>query len=205
MSALLTAEPRFRRLIDATAAYVGLPVWSYRGRSVTPGELLEGLILAESSGNPQAKRYERHQDDPSRWDLDTPQVDDGLREDDASYGLMQVMGTTYRGLVALDRPARLDYAILFRPLIGIAMGLEVFLQELAAMRRAHRHEQEAEHIVRALSRYNGGHRGDEIDPATGDYRRRIYVDRVAVRCGQARTDRDARGWAETPAETGEAP
>lgn len=205
MSALLTAEPKFRRLIDATAAYVGLPGWTYRGLFVTPGEWLEGLILTESSGNPAARRYERHQDDPSKWDLDTPQQDDGLREDDASYGLMQVMGTTYRGLVALDRPARLDYALLFRPLIGLAMGLEVLLQELAAVRRLHPKAQETEQIVRALARFNGGPSGDVLDPATKDYRRRIYVDRVAVRCGQVRTDRDARGWVETPMEQSEAP
>ena len=86
----------YRPLIDACALQVGLPPWG----DLRSGEWLEGLILQESGGNPKARRYEPHQDRAGRPDApsdgDQPGIDDGQLEDDASYGLMQVMGSNVR-------------------------------------------------------------------------------------------------------------
>jgi hypothetical protein len=85
------------------------------GRAVPPAELerfsaaqwLAGFVLTESSGRPDAKRYEPHQDRARRRDAaadpDTPDRDDGQLEDDASHGLKQVIG--YNGRRPMLRSA----------------------------------------------------------------------------------------------------
>jgi hypothetical protein len=206
VSSLRTAEPTFRRLVDAVAAFERLPRWSYKGEDYSAGELLEGLILTESSGNPLARRYEPAQDAPGRADAasdpDRPAVDDGLVEDDASYGLCQVMGYVLKGLLKVDRPVRLDYGLLYRPLFGLAAGIEVLQGELRAVYLAHPAEDDSVRVVRALARYNGGPSGDALvpfpakdgHPPVTDLRRREYVDLVAANAKRARDDRRACAW-----------
>lgn len=198
MSSLRTAEASFRRLIDAVAAFEQLPRWTYRGEEYSAAELLEGLILTESSGNPLARRYEPHQDAPGRDDSkndpDRPAVDDGPVEDDASYGLCQVMGYVLKGLLKVDRPVKVDYSLLYRPLFGLAAGIEVLKGELRAVYQRSPNDAESVRVVRALARYNGGPTGDAIDDTTGDIRRRAYVDLVAGNAKRARDDRRASNW-----------
>lgn len=194
---LRTAEPAFRRLIDAIAAHEQLPRWGYGAEEYSPAELLEGLILTESSGTPAARRYEPHQDRDGRrdqaMDPDRPGQDDGSVEDDSSYGLLQVMGYTAKGILEVDRAVRLNFSFLFRPLMGLAFGLEVLKRELRVVYQLHPHETDSERIVRALARYNGGPTGDSIDE-TGDIRRREYVDKVAANALRAKRARIASGW-----------
>lgn len=191
MSELRTAEPRLRAFIDAAAGLVALPPFQYHNRGFTPGELLEGLILGESAGNPRARRYEPHQDRATRTDAATdPDVadqDDGELEDDASYGLMQVMGTNARVLCGVPPGTPMRFGFLLLPQINIALGLRILTAERSAVYTQHPHETEQELLVRALARYNGGPTGDAI--VNGDLRLRAYVDRVAEHCEIARADR----------------
>jgi hypothetical protein len=195
---LRTAEPRLRRMIDAVAALEQLPSFSFKADTFTPGELLEGLVLTESSGNPQARRYEPHQDAAGRKDAaldpDPPGVDNGPVEDDASYGLTQVMGYTLKGLLEVDRPVRLNYSLLYRPLFGLAAGVEVLKRELAAVFRVSPTQSENERTARALARYNGGPSGDAWDAERGAMRRQEYVELVAKNAKRAQDDRRARNW-----------
>lgn len=190
---LRTKMPHFRALLDAVAAYEQLPAWSYKGDTFAPAELLEALVLTESSGNPLAHRYEPHQDRADRPDRrndpDTPGVDNGRIEDDSSYGLLQVMGYTFKRLIGLEQRATLDYYILYRPLFGLAAGVEVFKREMQAVYALHPHEGESERVVRALCRYNGGPTGDAIDSETHDLRRRSYVDKVHTNARIVQADR----------------
>ena len=198
MSSLRTSEIRFRRLIDAVAAYEQLPRWGYKGDQFTAGELLEGLILTESSGNPVARRYEPHQDAPGRKDQaqdpDTAARDDGPLEDDASYGLMQVMGYTFKGLLQVDRAVKMRFDLLFLPLFGLAAGVEVLKRELRAVYAEDTTLDEDTRVVKALARYNGGPTGDDWILELGDIRRREYVDLVAKNAKRAQDDRRAMGW-----------
>lgn len=198
MSSLRTAEASFRRLIDAIAAFEQLPRWDYKGAQFTAGELLEGVILTESSGNPVARRYEPHQDAPGRKDQaqdpDAPAVDNGPIEDDASYGLMQVMGYTFKGLLQVDRPVKMRFDILFLPLFGLAAGVENLKRELRAVYVEDTTIDENTRVVKALARYNGGPTGDDWILETGDIRRREYVDLVAKNAKRAQDDRHASGW-----------
>jgi hypothetical protein len=194
---LKTSDPKLRGLIDAAAAFVGLPVWHYRGIEYGPGEWLEGQVLTESAGNPRARRYEPHQDREQRAalhparefdvrlafhgspDPDTPGVDDGDLEDDASYGLMQVMGYNIRRLVGAPAGTPLSFGFAYRPILNLSLGLSVLLGELNAARQQHPTETESQHVERALARYNGGPTGDAPIAPHGDLRLRAYVDRVA--------------------------
>lgn len=198
MSSLRTAEASFRRLIDAVAAFEHLPRWTYRSEEYSPAELLEGLILTESSGDPLARRYEPHQDaadrDDAKNDPDRPGADDGPLEDDASYGLCQVMGYVLKGLLEVDRPVRMKFELLYRPLFGLAAGVEVLKRELRAVYLTNPTQAETERVVRALARYNGGPTGDAWEIETGDIRRREYVDLVAKNAKRARDDRRAKNW-----------
>lgn len=199
---LRTAEPRLRRLIDALADFHALPRFSYKGEDFTAGELLEGLVLTESSGNPLARRYEAHQDKAGRsdaaTDADTPARDDAATEDDASYGLTQVMGYNWRRILGLRPGTPIDFgAFAFDPVFSLRAGIKILDAELKAVYSIHPHAPDAERVVRALCRYNGGPSGDsmvEISPGKEDLRRREYVDLVFARCRQARDDRRSRGW-----------
>jgi hypothetical protein len=194
-------DNNLRRLLDAAAILAGLPAWPYRDQVYTPGELLEGLVLTESSGNTRARRYEAHQDRADRRDApqdpDTDDRDDGELEDDASYGLMQVMGYNVRRLCGLAPGTAMTFAWLYLPVTNIAFGLRILLGEISAVRA----EIQAgklpgggrDRLVdRALARYNGGPTGDDL--VGGAFRLQAYVDKVGRCAEQARVNRLRMGW-----------
>ena len=159
-----------RELIRALAHTSGLPAWGH----YSPEQWLEALILQESGGNAQATRYEAHQDQPgrqdSRQDGDRPNADDGSREDDKSYGLMQVMGYNVRRMCGVPDGTPMDFSFMLRPLTNLAFGLSLLTSELEAV---------GGDVARALARYNGGPTGDRKGP-DGKMRRQVYVDGVAA-------------------------
>jgi len=167
------------------AQFVALPSWTWRGATFSGAEWLEGLVLTESSGNPEAVRYEPHQDRPDRTDratdADEPGRDDGLLEDDRSYGLMQVMGSNVRRLCGIAPGVAVNFGFALRPLTNLSLGLRVLTAELAMT---------GGDVTRALARYNGGPTGDALDLA-GHMRRVEYVDRVARNAAVAKADRDS--------------
>jgi hypothetical protein len=211
---LPTSYAQLRRLIDAKAVFAGLPNFTsprYR-TSFTPGEWLEGMILTESSGLARARRYEPHQDRATRTDAPAdPEEcdrDDGDLEDDASYGLMQVMGYNIRALVGVGtvktihtpRGPRvvnasiaengqwppMSFAWAFLPDTNITLGIRVILPELKAV---------GGDVERALARYNGGPTGDDVAPEYGnDMRLRSYVDKVVANAAKVAQDRRQSGW-----------
>ena len=123
---------RLRPVIDAMAAWVGLPSWAYHDADpFAPGEWLEGLILHESSGDPRAIHHDAAPDDL----------------DHTSFGLMQVEGVTAKALGCSD------YNILFLPLTNICFGLRVLTANLA---------ETAGDVATALARYNGGGHGNPV-------------------------------------------
>jgi hypothetical protein len=182
-----------RTTLHAAAAFVDLPHFPHRGVMYTPGELLEAIVLTESAGNPKARRYEPHQDRANRRDApqdpDTDDRDDGDLEDDASYGLMQVMGYNARALAGVPLGTPMRFGWLFLPLTNVAFGLRILLGELAAVRA----EVEAGKIPagrsvdRALARYNGGPTGDDL--VGGAFRLQGYVDKVGRNAALARANR----------------
>jgi hypothetical protein len=191
---MFAPDPKLRVLIEASAGFVRLPVFVYKGKSYTPGELLEGWILAESGCDPRARRYEPHLDRLARVgappDADTAGQDDGDLEDDASYGLLQILGSNARAMVGARPGTPLKFGFLFRPMANLALCLRFFLEEcMAPVYRLNPHETDQERLVRALCRYNGGPTGDAV--VNGDFRLRAYVDRVATHCALARKLRGA--------------
>jgi len=189
-----------RRVVDSSARFVGLLPWTYRGSGefFSPGECLEGVILTESSGNAKARRYEAHQDRAGRRDqaadADTPENDNGDMEDDASFGLMQVMGFNARVLCGVPPGTPMDFGFLYLPLINISMGLRILLGELASVRAevGAGKIDPGQDFERALCRYNGGPTGDDL--TGGDFRLRAYVDRVARNAARARADKARLNW-----------
>lgn len=165
----------WRGLYKQVASLFELPPWllvrpeehnpDERRLYFQPQHWLEGLLLVESGGDPYAMRYEP-QLDKGRGDPDTPQVHDGFKEDDQSYGLMQVLGTNVRWIYGLG--GLLDYQFCLRPLINLDVGCAVLSHFL----------ERAEGVVpAALAMYNMGNKGaDLID---GKYRNQQYVDKVA--------------------------
>src|SRR5262245_7846063 len=148
---------RYRQLLDAIAVECALPGW----KQFPAGVWLEALVMQESSGNPLARRYEPHHDVAGRKDAasdgDKIGQDDGLLEDDASYGLMQVLGSNVRRIIGAPPGTPLHFDFLMRPLAGIAFGLRVLLDEL---RVSHND------VDQALARYNGGSTGAMLIPTT---------------------------------------
>lgn len=207
-----------RRLIDAGALWVLLPSW----RGYSGATWLEGLTLAESSGEPGAVRYEEHLD-RGGVDPDAPGRDDGLREDDRSYGLMQVLGTNLREMVGVPAfvqgqdlgsgyresvPVPVNFSWALFPMANLAFGLRFLAGLLNQARRdvaAVVHETADEALSArfslegpvdlALARYNGGPRGN----AAADWpslRNWPYVERVAAHAEVAREVRRRLGWVE---------
>jgi soluble lytic murein transglycosylase-like protein len=164
----------YRPVIDAMAAFVALPSWDVNGTRYTGPEWLEAQVLTESSGNPDAVRYEPH--------LDPDGHDDGLYEEAKSYGLMQVLGTNIRRLCGVEPGTRMDFSFALLPLVNIALGVRMLTAELAATQGD---------VARALARYNAGTRGDQLD-SQGRMRGQAYVDRVAANAARVRADREAR-------------
>lgn len=203
--------PELRRLIDAAAHLVSLPRW----RDLSGPEWLEGLILGESGGDPNATRYERHQD--QKPDADRANVNDGMAEDDTSYGLMQVMGYNLRRLVGVpdkvegetpggwenypfEAPVPMNFSWALRPLANIAFGLRLLCEEIE---RAEREVVQASPALKlpldtvvvelALARYNGGPKGNALTDWP-ELRTKSYVERVHAHGIKARADRRAVGW-----------
>jgi len=169
---------KYRRVIDAQAELVGLPEWQFNLTTLfAPGVWLEALILQESNGDPMAVRYEGHQD--KRPDGDTLNVDDGLFEDDRSYGLMQIMGYNARVYCGVPLGTKMNFAFLLRPLANMAFGLRLLGENLVDA---------GGDVATALARYNGGGSGN---PVGGPFRTQSYVDGVAR---HARNVRLARGF-----------
>lgn len=161
----MKTEP-LRPLIDASALWVGLPIWQYHDADpYRPGEWLEALILQESDGDPHAVRYEGHQDQVA--DGDTPNVDDGMFEDDRSYGLMQVMGYNARNFCGVPLGTKMNFGFLLLPLANLAFGLRLLSENLADT---------GGDVPSTLARYNGGFTGN---PVGGPLRNQSYVDAVA--------------------------
>lgn len=199
---------RWRPAIEGMVRVSGLPSWSYRGQVYAAAAWFEGLVYQESIGAPRARRYEPHQDRAIRVDApadpDICDHDDGELEDDASYGLCQVMGYTARALLGIEKvtlhggklvladtgvypPMRFGW--LFRPLTNLSLGLRLLHEELQAVQRdvAKTVLSPGDEIARALCRYNGGPTGDNL--VDGDLRLRAYADRVAARAGLVCADR----------------
>lgn len=168
---------RYRRLIDACAATVGLPLWIKEGETFAPGEWLEGLILVESGGNPRAVRYEAHQD--RQQDADRPGVDDGMLEDDRSYGLMQVMGYNVRVLCGVPAGVAMNFGWVLLPISNLALGLRILSAELNTTKL---------HVPSALARYNGGPFGNL--PGAENLRNRVYVEKVAASAHSVKLHRE---------------
>jgi hypothetical protein len=191
--------PALRRLVDAMAAFYQLPRFDYAGETYTPGELLEAIVLTESSGNPQARRYEPHQDKAGRadaaQDADAAGVDNGPREDDASYGLTQVMGYNWRRLIGAPAGTSLDFTVLYEPPLALWSGIRILRGELDALYREDPHQPDSARLCRALARYNGGPTGDDL--VDGQMRLQAYVARIGASAARARADRRASGWRET--------
>lgn len=189
-------------MLDAAALFVALPSW----RTVSGPELLEGLILAESGGDPNATRFERRQDQQA--DGDSRDLDDGMREDDKSYGLMQVMGYNLRRLVGvpdrvkaygvqqLEVPVPMDFSWALRPLANIAAGLRLLCAEIHVAETEVRKlgsGRDVPAVDVALARFNGGRKGNLVT----DYpllRNGAYVERIFEHAQRAQADRKAAGW-----------
>lgn len=192
----LLIAPVLRSTIDSAAALYALPTWFYSIGGQTEmfrsAVWLEGMCLVESSYNLRATRYESHLDRPGRKDQpsdgDTPGQDNFLREDDTSYGLLQIMGFNIKAALGLrSLPVPMDFSFAFDPLVNLYLGCWVLRGELRAV---------GGDVTRALARYNGGPTGDDPDPNNGgDIRLRAYVNKVAKASLQVRDDRLQKGWA----------
>ena len=182
----MIATRRFRPIFEYVAAnYVWrsgpqkiptkFPGWEGKGPRSTAAPAaawLEAVALHESVGNAMARRYEPHQDAAGRTDAptdpDLPGVDDAQLEDDASYGLMQVMGYNWRKIIGAPVGTPLRFGILFDPLVNIRAGCDVLTWELEAT---------GGDVARTLARYNGGPTGENL--RGGQMRTQGYVDKVA--------------------------
>lgn len=123
---------------------------------------LEGLVLHESRGDPRAQYAPEHSIPDSR-----------------SYGLFQVLGQTARRLLS-GEDGSFQYDRLFDPLTNAGVGCQVlrfFLKTSGG------------DVARALAKYNGGMRGDELDPKTGEIRRADYIRLVRQGCERVTGDR----------------
>jgi soluble lytic murein transglycosylase-like protein len=142
---------------------------------VPPAVWLEAQILQESSGNPRARRYEPALDKIA--DGDTPAVDDGEFEDDASYGLLQVLGSNLRAQLGIAKGVRMSFAFAFEPAFGLICGVRHLAYECLAPVDGD--------VARALARYNGGPGGTSLVTGPGGVglvlRRQDYVDAVRRR------------------------
>jgi hypothetical protein len=171
-----------RPLFVQAARLFGLPAWPGESPAPISAEIwLEAQAMQESSGNPQARRYERALD--LAPDADTRATDDHLAEDDASYGLMQILGSTYKGLIGIPRALPAEFSILFNPMFNLCIACVLLQQILRGVEGS---------VPRALARYNGGGRGDLMLPEPGGklvFRRQEYVDAVARRVGDVLLDR----------------
>jgi hypothetical protein len=159
-------------LIDALAAHAQLPPWMLTGQTYPAAIWLEGQVMQESSGDPRARRYEGLLDLVP--DGDTRGVDDAIWEDDASYGLLQVLGSNLRAMVGVPLGTRMSFDFALRPAAGLVFGVRHLVDECL--------KPVAGDVPRALARYNGGLGGSLEVSKNGTLvlRRQDYVDAVAA-------------------------
>jgi hypothetical protein len=192
-TALKTADEKLRRFIDATAKLYELPAWVTDAGTFTPGELLEAMILTESSGRVNVSRYEPHLDKQSASDPDTPGQDDGLLEDDKSYGPMQVLGLNVRAQLGISSRVKMSYGFMqsFGP--GVISGVAWLLAELRVARRnGYSLRTMPDDVTVAVARYNGGPRGNPDE--RGVLRTKGYVEKVKKWAKRVSDDRRQRDW-----------
>ena len=130
--------------------------------------LVKAVIEVESSWNPKARRYERKRDEKRGNGKD-----DGEREINASWGLMQLMSYT---AVALGFPETWPFSLLYAPEINLYLGCKLLSQ---LIRQCKDYEKEPWHldpVTVALARYNGGAYGNPRHDGT--LRNIRYVNKV---------------------------
>lgn len=159
----LSRSRRLRPVIRAMTESVALPAWGEFSGAIW----FESLVLQESGADPRAIRYEAHQD--IKQDADVSGHDDGMLEDDKSYGLCQVMGYNIRKMVGVAEGVPMNFGFALLPLTNLTLGLRVILGELPAARGQ---------VGVALARYNGGPSGNPR--ADGTLRNQEYVNLVAA-------------------------
>jgi soluble lytic murein transglycosylase-like protein len=140
-------------------------------------------VLQESSGNPRARRYEPALDKVA--DGDTLRVDDGAFEDDASWGLLQVLGWNLRAAVGVPRGVRMSFEWALDPALGLIFGVKHLVTECLIPTGGD--------VARALARYNGGPNGTSLVPGPQGVglvlRRQDYIDAVKRRIPRVIEDR----------------
>jgi hypothetical protein len=140
-------------------------------------------VLQESSGNPRARRYEPALDKVA--DGDTLRVDDGAFEDDASWGLLQVLGWNLRAAVGVPRGVRMSFEWALDPALGLIFGVKHLITECLIPTGGD--------VARALARYNGGPNGTSLVPGPQGVglvlRRQDYIDAVKRRIPRVIEDR----------------
>jgi soluble lytic murein transglycosylase-like protein len=136
-------------------------------------DLVEAVVLVESSGQTDAFRFEpgfwqRYMKDKPQWDGANP------RRVSASYGLMQCMYTT-----ALEHGfAESAPEYLFVPTVGLHWGC-AHLRSLLDWSHGN--------VDQALAAYNGGKTGNTEPP----YRNQAYVNHVKHQLARIQQDRMA--------------
>lgn len=153
---------KYRPLIRAAVDLVGFPAWD----GIPAPVWVEGQVMTESGGNPKAMRYEPHLD--SAPDGDQPAIDDGVREDDRSYGLLQVLGSNIRARWGIAKGTPMDFSAALLPQMGLALGLSHLAGNL---------QETGGNVARALAKYNYGGNGGTIGP-DGKMVGKEYVDKV---------------------------
>ncbi len=140
----------YRREIDAAAKAHGLDP-----------DLVESLVLVESSGYASAFRYEsaffqKYQAPKTEWAF---ALQNPLRYG-SSYGLLQIMVAVARevGFQQYEEPEHL-----FIPRIGLEMGCRKFAELVAWAQRTGPTMSEEIQLRAAIAAYNGGHLKNEPD------------------------------------------
>lgn len=132
----------------------------HANRNALEPRIVSALIVAESNGNPRARRYEKRfferylkgltKEQLTGHVSKTLSLDTEMHDRATSWGAMQVMGETARSIGNFHND---DLADLLFPEVGIPMGCVIFAHY---MKRANRD------IRQALLFYNGG--GNESYP-----------------------------------------
>lgn len=99
-----------------------------------PPEILASVVKIESNFDKEARRYEEFKDDKRIEEreafkeasnyIDMPNKDDGKWEDDASYGLCQLMGTTAFWLGWRPEDSNQGFFELYDPQTNLDLGAE---------------------------------------------------------------------------------
>lgn len=140
-------------MIAAFAESYALPAWT----GVPAAVWLEAQTLQESSGNPKARRYEPALDTIA--DGDVLRTDDGLFEDSASWGLLQILGSNARAQLGIAKGTRMSFEFLTDPVLGLAFGSRHLVRECFSLHPGN--------VAAALAVFNAGPRGADLIPEPG--------------------------------------